>query len=59
MAQQCEQDLPRQPQMTTLIMARWPLLVASGVVRKCAKEPMRTKLKNRMAKWAWPLRKSG
>jgi hypothetical protein len=59
MAQQCEQGLPSQLQMRTLIMARWPLLVASGVVRKCEKESMRTKLKNRMTKWAWPLRKSG
>jgi hypothetical protein len=51
MAQSFGQKLSSQPQVAAFTTARSLLLVSSSIVRKCKKESMMAKFKQRMVKW--------
>ena len=51
MAQSFGQKLSSQPRVATFTTARSLLLVSSGVVRKCEKEGMMTRISKWVTKW--------
>lgn len=51
MAQSFGQKLSSQPQVAAFTTARSLLLVSSGVVRKCEKERMMTRISKWVTKW--------
>ena len=51
MAQSFGQKLSGQPQVAAFTTARSLLLVSSGVVRKCEKEGMVTRISKWVTKW--------